>query len=109
MSRVQPEKPFERLVFLSMLSVILSIIALLASLRVHDFLAFFSFLPFVVLFSLVTVRIRGLMLACQRSGVRVEPKLRDLPFVDRALVALWFCGFWIFLGLGVYFLGWYPA
>lgn len=100
-------KPFKDLFILSTVSFALSLVALLESLQ--NISALYSFLPLAILFLSLMIRTHYLASTYQKAGLKREPKLRELPYMDKVLIALWICGFFIFLVLTGYYLGWIPT
>jgi len=100
-------QPFRNFSLLSAASLLISLGALLESR--HNTVACFSFLPFVILFLGVAVRSYLLMLRHQRAATKNEPKWKDWQLFDKALSILFFVGFFLFLFLTGYYLGWFPA
>jgi hypothetical protein len=97
-------KPFKDLFILSAAPLGLALWATVESLQMGT-TAFF-FLPFDFLFLLTMMRSCQLMLMYQKRGIEDEPKIRELPRLDRTLIALHFIGFFVFLGFAIYFLHW---
>jgi len=106
-SQLYSGKPFRDLFILAAATLALSIVAVLESLQ--NTIALYSFLPFVALFSSMMIRSYYLMLLYQKMGHQQEPKVKELPSIDKIWTVLFICGFFLFLLLAVHFLGWILA
>jgi hypothetical protein len=99
--------PFRDLFLLSTVSFVLGSFALASS--VLNVKAVLSFLPIVALFLVVMVRSHYLTVISREGGRKQGLKMKDLSKSDKALIAIWFCGFFILLFLVYYYLGWVAA
>jgi hypothetical protein len=98
--------PFKGLFILSAATLFLSIVAILESLQKTP--ALYFFLSTAVLFFLTTVKSRSLWLEYP-TGFEGKKLSRELSRTNNAWIALYFCGLFAFLFLGIYYLGWILA
>lgn len=96
--------PWKDLFVLSFACLVLALAASVESLSKN--VTALLFLPFDILFLLTMARSYQLMSIFQKSETKDLRKVRDLPLQDQILIALHFIGFFVFLGLAVYFLRW---
>lgn len=96
--------PFKDLLVLSSVSLIFALVASIESL-ISD-VNVLLFLPFDILFLLTMARSYQLAWTFQKRGTKDSFRVRDSPLHDRMFIALYFIGFFIFLGLAIYFFHW---
>jgi hypothetical protein len=98
------ESPFRELLVICFVTLILALGASIQSLRSN--VNVLLFLPLDILFLLTMTRSYQLVLASQKKKTGEKTRPRDLPLHDRIIIALHFIGFFILIGLGIYFLHW---